>query len=97
MGICQFEDSIHHRIDIKYYPIHEYAFALLYFTGSGQFNRNLRIHAIKIGLQLSDTGVIAKADKNGTIWKKNIPTCYTEEDIFKLLGVEYKTPKQRDL
>jgi DNA polymerase lambda len=39
MGVCQFEDSTHHRIDLKHYPVEQYAFALLYFTGSDLFNR----------------------------------------------------------
>lgn len=39
MGVCRFEEPTHHRIDIKYYPLEQYAWALLYFTGSGEFNR----------------------------------------------------------
>lgn len=39
MGVCQFEDELHHRIDFKHYPVDHYAFALLYFTGSDLFNR----------------------------------------------------------
>lgn len=38
MGVCQL-DGIHHRIDLKLYPVEQYAFALLYFTGSDLFNR----------------------------------------------------------
>jgi DNA polymerase lambda len=39
MGVCIFEDNLHHRIDFKHYPVDQYAFALLYFTGSDLFNR----------------------------------------------------------
>ena len=46
MGICQFKDQLHHRIDIKYYPRDEFAFAVLYFTGSDAFNRRMRLWAI---------------------------------------------------
>ena len=46
MGICQFKDQLHHRIGIKYYPRDEFAFAVLYFTGSDAFNRRMRLWAI---------------------------------------------------
>lgn len=74
----------------------QYAFALLYFTGSGMFNRMLRLHATKLGLQLSDHGVVPRLHK-GIIWKESVPPCYTEEDIFRLLKLEYKAPQERDL
>ena len=46
MGICQL-DKKHkvRRIDIKAYPKDQYGFALLYFTGSGNFNRSMRLFA----------------------------------------------------
>ena len=43
MGICHMEDALNHRIDIKYYPREEFAFAVLYFTGSDIFNRKMRL------------------------------------------------------
>lgn len=46
MGICHLEDALHHRIDIKYYPREEFAFAVLYFTGSDVFNRKMRLEAM---------------------------------------------------
>lgn len=96
MGVCQFEGGTHHRIDIKYYPIEEYAFAILHFTGSGNFNRMLRLHTMKLGLSLSDKGATPKMEK-GVIWTKPIPICLTEEDIFAFLGLAYKTPAERDI
>jgi DNA polymerase/3'-5' exonuclease PolX len=60
MGVCQFEGECHHRIDIRFYPLEEYSFALMYFTGSMMFNRSIRLHAISLGLQLSDLGVVPK-------------------------------------
>lgn len=49
MGVCMLEGSRHRRIDMKVYPAAEYAFALLYFTGSGYFNRSMRLFAEKKG------------------------------------------------
>ena len=86
MGICQFEDEVHHRIDIKYYPQDQYAFAVLYFTGSDMFNRSMRLCANKKGYCLSDHGM-HKADKVGgktVIYGEKI-VCLKEEDIFKFL------------
>ena len=43
MGVCKLPGyNIHRRIDIKQYPRSEFPFALLYFTGSGHFNRSMR-------------------------------------------------------
>lgn len=95
MGVCKFEDETHHRIDIKHYPLEEYAFALLYFTGSGMFNRSMRLYATKLGLLLSDKGFEKRPYKD-IVWTKPIPICYNEEDVFKVLGLDYKTPRERD-
>jgi DNA polymerase/3'-5' exonuclease PolX len=76
MGVCRFEHPTHHRIDIKYYPLEQYAWALLYFTGSGEFNRQLRLFAMKNGLQLSDHGVVRKPYK-GVVWHNDLKPCLT--------------------
>ena len=64
MGVCQLDDPTHHRIDIKHYPIEQYAFALMYFTGSDLFNRQMRMVAHNKGLMLSDHGLKPK-ERNG--------------------------------
>jgi DNA polymerase/3'-5' exonuclease PolX len=94
MGVCRFEEATHHRIDIKYYPIEEYAYAILHFTGSKAFNRMLRLHTMRLGLQLSDKGATPKMEK-GVIWERPVPTCLTEQDIFAFLGLAYKAPNER--
>lgn len=57
------------------------------------FNRSMRLYATKLGLLLSDKGLSRRPAKNGVEWKKPIPLCYNEEDIFNVLGLDYKTPK----
>lgn len=43
MGICQLSKGYtKRRIDIKVYPRSQYGYAVLYFTGSAQFNKNMR-------------------------------------------------------
>lgn len=83
MGVCVWEGE-HHRIDIKHYPVEQYAFALLYFTGSDLFNRQMRLKAHNRGLMLSDT-TLKKKERNGMskIWKGgDIPLLRTEKEIF---------------
>lgn len=79
MGVCLLEGQ-HHCIDIKHYPVEQYAFALMYFTGSDIFNRQMRMVAHSKGLLLSDHG-IKKRERNGQkkIWKGgDVPTLKTE-------------------
>lgn len=84
-------DKHFRRIDIKVYPREQYGFALLYFTGSGQFNRELREHALSMGMTLSDHGLY----KQGS--KKSIANCETEAGVFKALKREYVKPSDRDI
>jgi DNA polymerase/3'-5' exonuclease PolX len=92
-GICKVEDEKHHRIDLKYYPVDQYAYAILYFTGSNMFNRSMRLFAMKKGFCLSDHGMCRAEKIAGNIVSEgpNIE-CYTEEEIFDSLGIKYKSP-----
>lgn len=97
MGICRSREGGYHRIDIKYYPAEQYPFAVLYFTGSANFNRAMRIQATRKGLQLGDHGAVPRTGGKGGHWKGAVPVCITEEDIFELVGMEYRRPEERDL
>ena len=91
MGICRLnKNSLHRRLDIKVYEKSFYPFAILYFTGSAYFNRSLRLFAKKKGYHLSDKELSNRF--NGV----KIP-CNSEEDIFKALELNYKTPEERDI
>ena len=66
--------------------------ALLYFTGSGEFNKNMRSFANRKGYTINEYGVFKlKADGSKG---KSIPMSF-EEDIFTLLGKEYIAPENR--
>jgi DNA polymerase lambda len=99
MGMMQLKESLpNRRVDIKVYKRECFAFALLYFTGSAYFNRSMRLLANKLGFSLSDQGLV----KVNRIKNEKIPIgenieCSTEEDIFKALGLSYKTPSERDI
>ena len=59
MGVCKVEgeEAKARRIDIKVYPKECFGFAVLYFTGCGEFNINMRLHADEKGFTLSDHGM----------------------------------------
>lgn len=99
MGVCKAPKDTHfRRIDIKVYPKEQFAFALLYFTGSDYFNRSMRLFAEKKGYTLSDHGLarIGKVKGEKVAKGMGIP-CETEEDVFKALGLPFKTPAERDI
>jgi DNA polymerase/3'-5' exonuclease PolX len=98
MGISKLDNRPHRRLDIKTYQKEFYPFALLYFTGSAYFNRSMRLFASKVGYNLSDLGLY----KVNGFRKNKVPTgtsivCANEEEIFKVLGLDYKTPSERDI
>ena len=87
VGHCPRSDEPYFRIDIEFLPEEEFAYGLLYFTGSKDFNREIRQHAKNMGYTLNQHGL---KDKNGNYIKAK-----TEEDIFKILDVLYVEPKNR--
>ena len=92
MGICKLpRHKTHRRIDMIYTDYSNYAFTLLYFTGSGQFNVEMRNHALSLGYSLNEYGL----KKEGKFVDNNGKTFDTEEDIFKFLGIKYVEPKDR--
>ena len=101
MGICLIPPGheqytgIYHRVDIKSYPYQAYPFALLYFTGSALFSRNMRHYANQRGWKLTDRGLYPLLNEFYTSTDHGIK-CETERDIFRALGLEYREPKDRN-
>lgn len=88
MGISRLGKGIGRRIDIMYTKPQEYPFAILYFTGSMEFNVKMRGELLEKGLSLNEYGI--KKDK------KNVKHgCKTERDVFKYLGYDYVEPENR--
>lgn len=96
MGFCQLDSSKPiRRIDIRYIPYTSYYPAMLYFTGSGSFNKKMRQHAIQLGYMLNEYGIYkVNKDKIKGKTKKRIPV-NSEKEIFNILGLEYLTPDLR--
>lgn len=57
MGICRLGKLPPRRLDILLTPPEEYGYALLYFTGSQQFNIKVRHHALSKGYTLNEHGL----------------------------------------
>ena len=89
------------RLDIKVYSPEEYPFALLYFTGSGYFNRSMRWWADKKfrGLSLGDKGFRLQSGARESSFKHDPrfrgTTFSTEKDIFDFLKLRYVEPEDR--
>ena len=99
MGICRIPDetaslsssssSLYRRIDVIFTPKVNYPFALLYFTGSGEFNIEMRKLAMANGLLLNEKELSRDGHKITETFK-------TEEDIFKYLKIKYIDPCDRN-
>jgi NAD-dependent DNA ligase len=88
------EKNLARRLDFLYSPPEEYAFAILYFTGSMEFNTAMRQHALQQGLTLNEHGFHKmenkiKGDKITSV------TFNSEKDIFDYLNLEFKEPNER--
>ena len=76
------------RVDIRLIPMNSYFPALLYFTGSYEFNQEMRSNAKKLGYKLNEYGLYDK--KTG----EDIPIL-SEQDMFKVLNMKYLAPSER--
>lgn len=87
MGFSKLKDNLVRRIDIRFVPYESFYFSLLYFTGSGDFNKKMRQIAKDKGYKLSEYGLFDKEDKS---FKAK-----SEQSIFKKLSMDYLPPKLR--
>lgn len=87
MGIFKIKNDLR-RIDIRYMPLESFYSAILYFTGSRDFNKKMRHVALGMGYILNEYGLYNSDKKMFKI--------KSEKDIFDILGMEYVTPKLRN-
>jgi DNA polymerase/3'-5' exonuclease PolX len=78
------------RLDLLMTPKEEFAYAILYFTGSQGFNVAFRRHAQEEGYTINEHTM--KPVKEGV---EEPPRMETEEDIFAFLGLKYVKPEDR--
>ena len=102
MGISRLKDyKIHRHIDIIETTREEYAFGVLYFTGSGGFNIKMRRQALSLGYTLNEYCLSHYTTKikisSEEIFNKLGKTFFEEEiDIFNFLDMEYVEPRDRN-
>ena len=94
LTIGELDGSIPRRIDFLYTNPTEYAFAVLYFTGSKAFNTVMRQRALDMGYTLNEHGLSKMVSgKKGD----KIDIEFTDEkSIFDFLGMKYKEPNERE-
>lgn len=78
------------RLDLLMTPQEEFAYAILYFTGSQGFNVAFRRHAQEKGYTINEHTM--KPVKEGV---EAPPHMEKEEDIFAFLGLKYVKPEDR--
>lgn len=79
------------QVDLRVVSHDSFGSALLYFTGSKEFNVRLRQLAIKLGYKLNEYGVfLVKGAKEKKLAGK------TEEEIFSLFKMAYIAPELRE-
>ena len=78
------------RLDLLLTPEEEYAYAILYFTGSDQFNVAFRNHSLQMGYTLNEHRLTPLTED-----KPQPPPMKKEDDIFRFLGLRYIAPEER--
>ena len=91
MAICKLQaHDIYRRIDLLYTRKQEFPFALLYFTGSQEFNIDMRNIALSKGYSLNEYGLKDKDTDEFVDHKFE-----SEHDVFEFLELEYVEPEAR--
>ena len=83
------------RVDFLFATPAEYPFAVLYFTGSKEFNVVMRENALNLGYSLNEHGLSHMENrKKGSL----VEQVFADENaIFEFLKMEYKAPSERVL
>lgn len=88
LGILHSKSGETLRVDFLTVTSEQYYFALLYFTGSRQFNVAMRSFAKLRGYKLNEYGLF-KEDSAESV------KVQSEKEIFEILGYEYREPSKR--
>ena len=76
------------EMDVRVFEEQNYGAALLYFTGSKEFNVKMRNVAIKKGMKLNEYGLFDRKTDRFIAGK-------SEDEVFKKLGMTYVKPEER--
>lgn len=78
------------QVDFRIVKTSQWGSMLLHATGSADFNRMMRVKAIDKGLKLSEYGLMDRTTNE-------VLASRTEEEIFKLLDMDFVEPKNRSI
>ena len=93
MGVCRLKDDLpFRRLDIRIIPQDQYYCGVLYFTGSDQFNKAMRSHALEQGFTLNEY-TLRPLDRGQQPLEPLPILC--EEDIFDYISFDYRKPEDR--
>ena len=95
LAICQLPEGKSRRLDLLMIPRDQYAYALLYFTGSDQFNVAMRRWALEKGYTMNEHTMKPLASAAGGPARPEPPFMAKEQDIFRFLGLKYVVPTSR--
>lgn len=85
------------QVDCRVLEEKSFGAALVYFTGSKNFNIKIRQLAIRKGLKVSEYGVFSAGGGSALGGRKDRFVCgRTEEEVFKRLGMSYVEPELRE-
>jgi len=90
MAISRIPGGRARRLDLLMTPDQEYAYAILYFTGSDKFNVAFRQHALQKGYTLNEHTLTPI--REGV---REVPYMKSEKEIFSFLGLRYVDPNHR--
>ncbi len=94
-GVCKAPGATRfRRLDLRLLPSDQFYCGVLYFTGSDQFNKHMRSHALDRGFTLNEY-TLRPVDKAG-VPGKPLPVS-SEEDIFDYISYQYKKPEERNM
>ncbi|XP_045768825.1 DNA polymerase beta-like [Maniola jurtina] len=95
MGVCRLSNKYpFRRLDIRLLPNDQYYCAVLYFTGSDVFNKQMRAHALEKGFTLNEYSLRPV----GCTGVPGEPVPITsEEEIFDYIDYPYKQPEERNM
>ncbi|XP_043274366.1 uncharacterized protein Mppe isoform X2 [Venturia canescens] len=97
MGVCRLSGEKirpYRRLDIRLVPRDQYYCAVLYFTGSDSFNRDMRAKALDKKYTLNEYALrrLTTEGLPGDAEQIN-----SEADIFRFLEMTYKEPQDRNI
>jgi len=94
-GIAYLDDEFPAvRVDFLFLQdVKEYPYALLYFTGSKNFNIQMKSHAKNMGITLGNLEMY----KINSFGIKENAYVNSEEEIFSILGLNYVIPEHRNI